>query len=82
MGRFAHSPGWGLAVASKEHRVSIYLPDRYSYLSDNPGLDLDVAAPTEMTVTDLNGDGIDDIIMTYEKSKDKAGLINVFISTR
>ena len=80
-GRFSKGkPGYGLAVASKDNRVSIYTPDRYSVLSDNPALNLSVDAPSEMTAVDLNRDGVDDLVMTYKKFKDKAKTINVFIS--
>jgi hypothetical protein len=80
MGKFTRTPGYGLIVASKSDKVSIYLPDRYSVLADNAGLTLSVAAPSEMAVQDLNGDGIDDIVMTYRKIKDQAGKLNVFLS--
>ena len=80
-GRFAKGfPGYGLAVAAKDDRVSIYAPDRYSILSDNPALNLSVDAPSEMAAVDLNKDGVDDLVMTYRKFKDKAKTINVFIS--
>jgi len=80
MGKFTKTAGYGLAVVSKEDRVSVYLPDRYSFISDNPGLELKVDAPTVMKLTDLNGDGVDDMIMTYNKSKANDRLVNVFIS--
>lgn len=80
-GRFSKgNPGYGLAVAAKDKRVSVYTPDRYSILSDNPALNLSVDAPSEMAAVDLNKDGVDDLVMTYKKFKDKAKTINVFIS--
>ena len=80
-GRFSKgNPGYGLAVASKDDRVSIYTPDRYSVLSDNPALNLSVDAPSEMAAVDLDKDGVDDLVLTYKKFKDKARTINVFIS--
>ncbi len=81
IGKFTSTPGYGLAVVSKDTQVSIYLPDVYSFFSDNPSLNLKVDAPTEISLTDMNGDGIDDIIMTYRKTKDNGSRhINVFLS--
>jgi hypothetical protein len=79
-GKFSRGPGYGLAVAAKEDRVTLYMPDRYSYLSDNPGLNLNVPAPTELQATDLNGDGIDDLVMSYKRNKNEAKTINIFLS--
>lgn len=80
VGRFTKAPGYGLAVVSGDGRVSVFLPDRYSIFSDNPGLKLHVDAPTEMRAVDLNGDGIDDLVMTYKKEKENSKRVNVFIS--
>jgi hypothetical protein len=79
-GKFSKGPGYGLAVAAKEDRVTLYMPDRYSYLSDNPGLNLGVPAPTELQAIDLNGDGIDDLVMSYKRNKNEAKTINIFLS--
>jgi len=79
-GKFTKGPGMGLAVTSKEDRVSIYMPDRYSVISDNPGLSLSVPAPSEIEAVDLNGDGVDDLVMSYKKVKANRKEINVFLS--
>ncbi|HEX9859567.1 MAG TPA: VCBS repeat-containing protein [Nitrospirota bacterium] len=79
-GKFTRDKGSGLVVVSRDGLVSIYLPDRYSLISDRPGLDIKVESPTEMDVSDMNGDGIDDIVMTYRKSDKSAGTANVFLS--
>lgn len=79
-GRFTKGKGFGLAVVSKDNLVSIYTPDKYSLLSDRPGLELKVEGPTEMDVSDLNGDGVDDIVMSYKKSDKSAATVNVFLS--
>jgi len=81
IGKFTKTPGYGLAVVSDEDRVSVILPDRYSIFSDNPALKLKVDAPTEMEATDLNGDGIDDLVMSYRKDKSgKNRQVNIFLS--
>jgi len=80
IGRFSRTPGLGLALVTEEDRVSLYLPDRYSIFSDNPGITLKADTPTEMEVMDLDGDGIDDLILTYRKNPEKNRQINVFIS--
>jgi hypothetical protein len=79
-GRFTKGPGLGLAVASKEDQVSIYLPDRYSVIGDNPAVKLSVNAPTEMGLSDLNGDGIDDLVMSYRKAREQGREVNIFLS--
>jgi hypothetical protein len=79
-GRFTKGPGLGLAVASKEDQVSIYLPDRYSVIGDNPAVKLSVNAPTEMELSDLNGDGIDDLVMSYKKTRELGREVNIFLS--
>ncbi|MHB8174792.1 MAG: hypothetical protein ACYDFU_10090 [Nitrospirota bacterium] len=79
-GKFAKGPGYGLAVAAKEDRVSIYMPDRYSLLTDFPSLNFEVPAPTELKAIDLNGDGIDDLVMSYKENKAESKTINVFLS--
>ncbi len=79
-GKFTKGPGYGLAVAAKNDRVSLYMPDRYSFLTDFPSLDLDVPAPTELKAVDLNGDGIDDLVMSYKMKKADSRTINVFLS--
>ncbi len=56
------------------------MPDRYSFLTDFPSLDLDVPAPTELKAVDLNGDGIDDLVMSYKMKKADSRTINVFLS--
>ncbi len=79
-GRFTNGAGYGLAVVSDEDTLSLYLPDRYSVLSDRPGLKLEAEAPTGLLVDDLNGDGMDDLILTYKKSDKLSGRLNVFVS--
>lgn len=79
-GKFSKGPGYGLAVAAKEDRVTLYMPDRYSYLSDNASLDFKVPAPTELQAVDLNGDGIDDLVMSYKRNKSESKAINIFLS--
>ena len=79
-GKFSKGPGYGLAVAAKEDRVTLYMPDRYSILADNAGLNIKVPAPTELEAIDLNGDGIDDLVMSYERNKSAAKTINIFLS--
>ncbi len=79
-GKFTKGPGYGLAVAAKKDRVSLYMPDRYSFLTDFPDLNLDVPAPTELKAVDLNGDGIDDLVMSYKMNREKSRAINVFLS--
>ncbi len=79
-GKFTKGPGYGLAVAAKNDRVSLYMPDPYSFLTDFPSLDIDVPAPTEMKAVDLNGDGIDDLVMSYKMKKAEGKTINVFLS--
>jgi len=79
-GRFTKTPGLGLAVVAGDNNVNVFLPDRYSVFSDNPGLKLKVDAPTEMTAVDLNGDGVDDLVMSYKKDKDHSRSVNVFLS--
>ncbi len=79
-GKFTRGPGYGLAVAAKKDRVSLYMPDRYSFLTDFPSLNLDVPAPTELKAVDLNGDGIDDLVMSYRMNKGDGRIINVFLS--
>ncbi len=79
-GRFTKAPGYGLAVASKEESVSLFLPDRYSILGDNAALNLSVNAPSEIDAVDINRDGIDDLVMTYRKVKDRSWQIYVFVS--
>jgi FG-GAP-like repeat len=77
-GRFS-AGGYGLAVVSGDKSVSLYLPDQYSILSDRPGVELAVDAPTGMDVEDLNGDKIDDFVLTYKGSGTPSAL-NVFVS--
>lgn len=79
-GRFSRGGGYGLAVVSDEDTLSLYLPDRYSILSDRPGVELDVAAPAGILVDDLNGDGVDDLVLSYENSDKLSGNLNVFLS--
>ncbi len=79
-GKFSKGPGYGLAVAAKEDRVTLYMPDRYSILADNPALTFKVPAPTELEAIDLNGDGIDDLVMSYKRNKSEAKTINIFLS--
>ena len=79
-GKFGNSRGYGLVVASKEERVSVYLPDRYSVLGDNPAVNLSVKAPSEMELVDMNGDGADDIVMSYRRVAENAREVDVFLS--
>lgn len=79
-GRFTKTAGYGLAVASKEESVSLFMPDRYSILGDNAALILSVNAPSEIDAVDINRDGIDDLIMSYRKVKDRSWQIYVFVS--
>jgi len=79
-GRFTKAAGYGLAVASKEESVSLFMPDRYSILGDNAALTLSVNAPSEIDAVDINRDGIDDLIMSYRKVKDRSWQIYVFVS--
>jgi len=78
-GRFSSGGGYSLAVVSGDDRVSVYLPDRYSILSDRPGVELVADAPTGMDVVDLNGDKVDDFVLTYKGSASPSAL-NVFVS--
>jgi hypothetical protein len=79
-GRFTKAPGYGLVVASKEESVSIFMPDRYSILGDNPTVKLSVDAPSEIEAVDMNRDGVDDLVMSYRKVKDKNWQVYVFSS--
>lgn len=79
-GRFTKAPGYGLAVASKEESVSLFMPDRYSILGDNPAVKLSVDAPSEIEAVDMNRDGVDDLVMSYRKVKDKNWQVYVFSS--
>jgi len=79
-GRFSADGGYGLAVVSGTEVVQLYTHDRYSYLSSRPGLELEVPGPSELEVTDLNSDGVDDLVMTYRKSGRLPGTVNVLVS--
>jgi len=62
--------------------VDLYMPDKYSYLSSNTGIELEVPGPSELEVRDLNGDDLDDLVMTYIKSGKHPETINVFVSKK
>jgi hypothetical protein len=79
-GRFREGGGYGLAVVSEEGLVSLFMPDKFRYLSDRPGLELEVEGPSELDVIDLNSDGMDDLVMTYMKSGKLPETVNVFVS--